>query len=81
MVNFGKIFVKSSATLSFSIYNDLSQAVKVELTGLDGALSKTYPTSQVVPSAKAAGFDVTLSANNPQTIDRVVVYTINGIHS
>ncbi|CAJ1445026.1 unnamed protein product [Effrenium voratum] len=35
---------------------------------------------EVVPSAHAAGFDVSVCSASPQTFQRQVVYTINGIH-
>eukprot|EP00434_Breviolum_minutum_P004284 symbB.v1.2.003778.t1/scaffold207.1/size268535/25 len=43
-------------------------------------LSRSAPTSQVVPSAHAAGFDVSVCSPTPQSFQRQVVYTINGIH-
>ena len=82
MLDFGKIFVKSSITKSFSIYNDLPQCVWVELQ-LDpkDTSIKSHPASQVIPGANVAGFDLSMSSASPQTVDKVVVWTINGLHT
>ena len=81
-IDFGQIFVKSTITKSFSVFNDLPQCVLVTL-GLDGIelLAKSTPLSQVVPSAHAAGFDLVCSSATPKDLNKTVVYTINGVHT
>lgn len=81
MLDFGTIYVRSQVTKSFSVFNDLPQAVLVSITYDSEELSRSSPLSQVVPSAQAGGFDVTMCAVQPQSIQRQIVYTINGLHS
>ncbi|CAD7959898.1 unnamed protein product [Amoebophrya sp. A25] len=81
-IDFGKIFVKSTGSKCFSVFNDLPQSVVValQLEGVD-ALSETNPSSQVVPSAHAAGFDLVLTSPVPRILDKIITYTINGKHA
>ncbi|CAD7936763.1 unnamed protein product [Amoebophrya sp. A120] len=80
-IDFGKVFVKSSISKSFSIFNDLPHSVllALQLDGID-VLSKTTPLSQVVPSAHACGFDIVMSSPTPKILDKTITYTINGFH-
>eukprot|EP00392_Amoebophrya_sp_AT5.2_P009549 g9577.t1 len=80
-IDFGKIFVKSQTSKSFSVFNDLAESVLIalQLDGID-VLAKTTPTAQVVPSAHAAGFDIILSSPEPRLLDKTITYTINGFH-
>jgi hypothetical protein len=82
MLDFGTMYVRSQATKSFSVFNDLPQAILVAISyDSENELSKSTPFSQVVPSAQPAGFDVTMCSSIPQTIQRQIVYTINGLHA
>ncbi|CAE7358857.1 CFAP47 [Symbiodinium natans] len=80
VLDFGNVYVKSTVVKSFSVFNDLPQAILVAMQYDAEELSRSTPTSQVVPSAHAAGFDVSVCSAVPQTFQRQVVYTINGIH-
>lgn len=80
VLDFGNVYVKSTAVKSFSVFNDLPQAILVAMQYDAEELSRSAPTSQVVPSAHAAGFDVSVCSPTPQSFQRQVVYTINGIH-
>lgn len=81
IVDFGSVYVRSQATKSFSVYNDLPQAILVTMQYDSEELSRSNPVSQVIPSAQAAGFDLAVSSHLSQTFQRQVVYTINGIHA
>lgn len=80
VLDFGNVYVKSTVVKSFSVFNDLPQAILVAMQYDAEELSRSTPTSQVVPSAHAAGFDVSVCSATPQNFQRQVVYTINGIH-
>jgi hypothetical protein len=82
MLDFGTMYVRSQATKSFSVFNDLPQAILLAIQyDSENELNKSTPISQVVPSAQPAGFDVTMCSTVPQTVQRQIVYTINGLHA
>jgi hypothetical protein len=80
VLDFGEVYVRSSVTKSFSIYNDLPSTILVSMQYESEELSRSHPQSQVIPSAQAAGFDVTIMSNVAQSVQRQVVYAINGLH-
>lgn len=81
VLDFGNVYVRSQKVKSFSVFNDLPQAVLISMQYDAEELSRSSPVSQVVPSAQAAGFDVTICSSIPQSFQRQVVYTINGMHA
>mmetsp|Transcript_20679 Transcript_20679/g.39293 ORF Transcript_20679/g.39293 Transcript_20679/m.39293 type:complete len:2902 (+) Transcript_20679:155-8860(+) len=80
-LEFGQIYMRSAVTKSFSVYNDLPSAILVNMQYEAEEMSRSTPSSQVIPSAQAAGFDVTIYSNIVQNFQRQVVYTINGMHT
>eukprot|EP00929_Paragymnodinium_shiwhaense_P088700 TRINITY_DN49010_c0_g1_i1.p1 TRINITY_DN49010_c0_g1~~TRINITY_DN49010_c0_g1_i1.p1 ORF type:complete len:2929 (-),score=783.00 TRINITY_DN49010_c0_g1_i1:108-8894(-) len=80
-LDFGSIYVRSQVTKSFSVYNDLPQAILLSMTYDAEEIARSSPVSQVIPSAQAAGFDITMCSAIPQTFQRQIVYTINGMHA
>lgn len=80
LLDFGNVYVRSQMVKSFSVYNDLPQAILVSMQYDAEELNRSNPVSQVVPSAQPAGFDVTVCSTIPQSFQRQVVYTINGIN-
>jgi len=81
VLDFGSVFIKSQMTKSFSIYNDLPQSILCAVGYDCEELARSQPVSQVIPSAQPAGFDVTVCSTVPQSFQRQVVYTINGVHA
>ncbi|CAE8649272.1 unnamed protein product, partial [Polarella glacialis] len=81
VLDFSNVYVKSQVVKSFSVYNDLPQAILVSMQYDSEELSRSTPISQVIPSAQAAGFDVVICSAQPQSFQRQVVYTINGMHA
>lgn len=81
VLDFGSVYVRSQMVKSFSVYNDLPQAVLVSMQYDAEELARSSPTSQVIPSAQAAGFDVTVCSSTAQAFQRQVVYTVNGMHA
>jgi hypothetical protein len=80
MLDFGSVYVRSEMKKSFSVYNDLPSSILVSMQYDAEELNRSTPVSQVVPSAQAAGFDVSICSAVPQSFQRQVVYTINGMH-
>lgn len=58
-INFKNVFVKSQATKSFVVTNDLRQNIYVRLM-VDAypELQLSTPLSQVIPPGQEAGFDI-----------------------
>mmetsp|Transcript_76352 Transcript_76352/g.221693 ORF Transcript_76352/g.221693 Transcript_76352/m.221693 type:complete len:2886 (+) Transcript_76352:129-8786(+) len=81
VLDFGNVYVRSQMVKSFSVFNDLPQAILLSMQYDAEELNRSSPISQVVPSAQAAGFDVTVCSSIPQSFQRQVVYTINGMHA
>eukprot|EP00931_Biecheleriopsis_adriatica_P036216 TRINITY_DN2086_c0_g1_i7.p1 TRINITY_DN2086_c0_g1~~TRINITY_DN2086_c0_g1_i7.p1 ORF type:complete len:2928 (-),score=554.29 TRINITY_DN2086_c0_g1_i7:9-8792(-) len=80
VLDFGPVYVKSTVVKSFSVFNDLQAAVLVSMQYDAEELSRSTPVSQVIPSAHAAGFDVSIMSTAPQSFQRQVVYSVNGVH-
>jgi hypothetical protein len=81
ILDFGTIYVKSVVTKSFTVFNDLPQAILVALQYETEELARSTPVSQLIPSAQVAGFDITLCSSTPQSFSRQVSYTLNGHHT
>merc|ERR1719399_485822 len=81
ILDFGTIYVKSVVTKSFTVFNDLPQAILVAMQYDAEELARSTPVSQLIPSAQVAGFDITLCSATPQSFSRQVSYTLNGHHS
>jgi hypothetical protein len=65
LIDFKHVFVKSTATKSFVVTNDLRQHIHVRLVITDKELMKTSPVSQVIPPGQEAGFDITFCSDSP----------------
>jgi hypothetical protein len=80
-LNFGKVFVNSSVSLSFQVKNDLWSAILCCLnTERVPELRETPQRPQVIPSGKVACFRVVINSPMPKTIHEKVTYVINGAH-
>ncbi len=66
---------------SFNITNNLKQHILVSLIIDHDELKKSSPTSQVIPPAATAGFDVIFCSSIPQIFYNTISYTINGYHT
>lgn len=64
-LEFGKVFVKSKATKSFSMHNDLSTHIWVELL-IDEfeELQNTTPKTQVIPPGQMGSFEIIFCGQN-----------------
>lgn len=77
-INFKNVFVKSNATKSFVVTNDLRQNIYVRLM-VDAypELQMSTPLSQVIPPGQEAGFDIVFCSQSVKSFSAPITYYIN----
>jgi hypothetical protein len=77
-INFKNVFVKSQATKSFVVTNDLRQNIYVRLM-VDAypELQMSTPLSQVIPPGQEAGFDIVFCSQTVKSFSGPITYYIN----
>jgi hypothetical protein len=77
-INFKNVFVKSQATKSFVVTNDLRQNIYV-LLQVDAypELQMSSPLSQVIPPGQEAGFDIVFCSQTVKSFSGPITYFIN----
>lgn len=81
-IDFGKIFVNSTVSMSFQVKNDLWASIACGLNvekipELIGTSNKI----QIIPSGKTAAFKVVINCPSPKNFREKVTYIINGFHT
>ncbi|KEG09190.1 hypothetical protein DQ04_05641000 [Trypanosoma grayi] len=79
VLEYQRVTVGSTSTKTFFLYNGTSASVLAAMPTEEAHLSFA-PTSQVIPSGRAAAFDVSFYSSAVQTYQQVVQMTINGRH-
>lgn len=80
-LDFGNVFVNSTACLFFQIKNDLWSSISAALFCENTQeLRETSFKTQIIPSGKIAGFKVSVSSSSPAPFHETVGYVINGHH-
>jgi hypothetical protein len=81
MIDFDKMVVRSERSKVFSVVNDLSRHIYVELNA-DGfeEIDCIKPSSIVIPPGKTAGFTIVFLSSKITPVSRTIGYTINGHH-
>lgn len=77
-INFKNVFVKSHATKSFVVTNDLRQNIYVRLmVDQYPELQMSTPLSQVIPAGQEAGFDIVFCSQTVRSFSAPITYYIN----
>jgi len=77
VIDFGMIFVKSTMTKTFSVRNDLRNAIMVKLEVSYEELRGSYTKPQVIPPGEIATFDIVLNSNRTEEFKGSIRYIIN----
>lgn len=81
VIDFGMIFVKSTAVRTFTVRNDLRNAILVRLESGYEELKNSYLQAQVIPPGEIATFDIVLCSYRTEEFRGNVKYVINNKHS
>ena len=87
VISFGRLFVKSSAKIEWTIINETSSAILVQLKDNKSDLKKSAMIDQsdfepqIVPAQAAGRFKIIFNASTCGKFETVLNYTLNNIHS
>lgn len=79
-IDFGMLFVKSTVSRTFTVRNDLRNAIKVRLESELEELNKSYLKVQIIPAGEIATFDIIICSRSPQEFKTTIRYIINERH-
>ena len=79
-IEFGSLFVKSSAKKTWAIKNDLRENIYVRLASSNIELQETSTVGQVIPSGQIGVFEVVLKSYSIQNFVGHIKYVINEQH-
>ncbi|EKX37711.1 hypothetical protein GUITHDRAFT_116187 [Guillardia theta CCMP2712] len=81
-MDFGSICIQADVSKSFFVSNNTSRNILVRIdTDGNSALSRSKPTSQVIPPSATAGFDITIYLESQADISTKFRYVINEHHA
>ena len=81
IIDFGMIFVKSTSVKTFTVRNDLRNAIMVKLEINYDELKSSYSKPQVIPPGEIATFDIVLNSHRTEEFRGNIKYIINNKHA